>query len=281
VRQLVEIAYDTCIWILDNFSMSTIKVEVLSTSIDLFLMFFKEDGKVYVRDEVLAFIEEMNLKAFWKLVFLTLETNNDGLNEKIHQIFKILIKAITPSFKKSINGMLLDISKKEQGSLYLQINPRVTNENRMGHLQTIFEYLSLTDDQLFLDPSTSKEILALPLTPTLWSLSLKIIPRENEILFEILKNFKHEYYSALGKEIMTFCEPLTGIRALECPHINWLDLIKDIKVKGKPILTIFVDSLKECNFGGRAGLTMAMIEDVKKLEISYEFSKLVLESKFD
>lgn len=58
---------------------------------------------------------------------------------------------------------------------------------------------------------------------------------------------------------MAFCEPLTGIKALECPYINWLELVRKIRIEGKSVLSLFVESLRECNFGGRSGVTMAHV----------------------
>lgn len=144
IHSLIEIAFNLCIWILDN--IGTIKNEILSSSLDLLLMFFSDKihASLYQKEEVTIFIENLNLKSFWKLVFLTLRLKNENLKEKIHSIFKILIDNITPSFHKSINGMLLAIIKKEEGSLYLEINTDVSDDIRMNHLQTILEYLSLT-----------------------------------------------------------------------------------------------------------------------------------------
>ena len=144
----------------------------------------------------------------------------------------------------------------------MKINPGISDDLRMSHLQTILEYLSLTKNNLFLDIDPAQSLLELPLTPTLWSLALKIIPREDKILVSILKNFKNEYYSSLGKEIMEFCEPLAGIKT-ESSHINWLELIKKIRLEGKSIFHLFIENLRKCSFGGRPGITMALLEDVK------------------
>lgn len=81
MNQLMEIVFSTCIWILDY--TSNIKSEVLSEGLDLFLMFFK-DSKIMVKEEVSVFVSNINLLAFWKLVFLTLKIKNDNLKEKIH-----------------------------------------------------------------------------------------------------------------------------------------------------------------------------------------------------
>lgn len=78
----------------------------------------------------------------------------------------------------------------------------MTDDSRMNHLQTILEYLSLTNNKIFLDEDTAISLLSLPLTTTLWSLALKIIPRKDKILIEIIKKFSQEHYNTLGKEIM-------------------------------------------------------------------------------
>ena len=110
--------------------------------------------------------------------------------------------------------MLIEIIKKTPNSLYLRLNPEVSDDLWMNHLHTILGYLSMADASLFLDVDTALCLLDLPLTTGLWSLVLRIIPREGVILEKIIKNFPPEYYAALGKEITTFCEPLAGIRKL-------------------------------------------------------------------
>ena len=175
VNQLIEVVFNNCVWVLDH--VAKVKSEILLQSLELLLLFFKEEDKVFVKEEAARFVSDINLKAFWKLVFLTLRMKNDVLKEKIHEVFKILTKDMTSHFNKSLNGMILDIIKRQNNSLYLEINPDISDDARMNHLQTLLEYLSLTKNKIFLDTSTSKEILALPLTPTLWSLALNIIPR--------------------------------------------------------------------------------------------------------
>jgi len=96
----------------------------------------------------------------------------------------------------------------------------------MNHLQTTLELVSVTKDSLFLDLDIALKLLELPLTPRLWSLALHIIPRNDQVLNAIIKNFPTEYYSSLGKEITSFCEPLAGIRSPESIHINWLELVR-------------------------------------------------------
>jgi len=53
--------------------------------------------------------------------------------------------------------------------------------------------------QFFLDIDTAIELLNLPLTPVLWAHALLIIPKDDKVLNVIIKNFKKEYYSSLGK----------------------------------------------------------------------------------
>lgn len=98
--------------------------------------------------------------------------------------------------------MLLEIIRNDENSLYEKINRAVSDDVRMNHLKTILEYLSLTNKKIFLDTDTAVSLLQLPLTTTLWSLALKIIPREDKILIEIIKKFSQELYNSLGNEIM-------------------------------------------------------------------------------
>jgi hypothetical protein len=84
-------------------------------------------------------------------------------------------------------------------------------------------------------------LLNLPLTPVLWAHALLIIPKEDRVLNAIIKNFKMEYYSSLGKEITKFCGPLAGIRPLESIHINWLDLVRKIRLEGQSIFSLFIE----------------------------------------
>lgn len=78
---------------------------------------------------------------------------------------------------------------------------------------------------------------------------------------------------------MEFCEPLAGIKKLESNHINWLDLVKKIRLENRSIFELFIEHLGSCNFGGRNGVTMALPSDAIKLEIADEFAKLVSENK--
>jgi hypothetical protein len=110
--------------------------------------------------------------------------------------------------------MLQQIIVKQPGSIYVQINSDLSDELWMNHLQTTLELITMTKDKLFLDNEIALKLLELPLTPTLWSLALHIIPRNDRILISIIKNFRREYYNSLGKEITKFCEPLAGIRSL-------------------------------------------------------------------
>lgn len=131
-----------------------------------------------------------------------MKKRNDILNDKLDQIFKVLVENITESFQKGINNMLLEIIRNDENSLYEKINRAVSDDVRMNHLKTILEYLSLTNKKIFLDTDTAVSLLQLPLTTTLWSLALKIIPREDKILIEIIKKFSQELYNSLGNEIM-------------------------------------------------------------------------------
>jgi len=59
----------------------------------------------------------------------------------------------------------------------------------MNHLQTTLELVTMTKDSLYLDLEIALKLLELPLTPRLWSLALTIIPRKDEVLIAIIKNF--------------------------------------------------------------------------------------------
>lgn len=135
----------------------------------------------------------------------------------------------------------------------------------MNHLQTTLELVTMTKDSLYLDLDIALKLLELPLTPRLWSLALTIIPRKDEVLIAIIKNFPTEFYNSLGKEITHFCEPLAGIRSLDSIHINWLDLVRQIRLEGKSIFALFIGQLEKSSFGGRNGLTMATTQDLKNL----------------
>ena len=55
--------------------------------------------------------------------------------------------------------------------------------------------------------------------------------------------------------------------------------MKQIRLEGKNIFSLFVDQLERSSFGGKSGLTMANTSDVKNLEIACELAKLVTEDK--
>jgi hypothetical protein len=57
----------------------------------------------------------------------------------------------------------------------------------------------MTNNNIFLECDIALKLLELPLTPTLWALTLHIIPRNDQILISIIKNFKKEYYNSMGK----------------------------------------------------------------------------------
>lgn len=165
--------------------------------------------------------------------------------------------------------MVLEIIKKQPDSIYSRINGEVNDDLWMNHLQTILEYIDIDSKvsnepqiaqngdqkdkkkEFSLDIDTAIELLNLPLTPVLWSHALLIIPKEDRVLNAIIKNFKKEYYSTLGKEITKFCEPLAGIRSLETIHVNWLDLVKKIRLENRSIFSLFVEELRKSSFGGK------------------------------
>lgn len=115
---------------------------------------------------------------------------SESLKDKINKLFTILTANLTENFRKSINAMVFEIIVKKPESIYVKINNNLTDEQWMNHLQITLELINMTKDTLFLDNETALKLLELPLTPTLWSLALKIIPRNDEILISIIKNFK-------------------------------------------------------------------------------------------
>jgi hypothetical protein len=76
---------------------------------------------------------------------LTLKLKNEELKSKVHSIFTMLIENTTEKFSKGINLMLLEIIKKDKNSIYSKINGDVSDEIWMNHLQTILEYLNITN----------------------------------------------------------------------------------------------------------------------------------------
>jgi hypothetical protein len=126
--------------------------------------------------------------------------------------------------------MVQQIIARQPDSIYVQINQELTQEQWMNHLQTTLELISLTKDSVVLDEPAALKLLELPLTPTLWSRALGIIPRSDPILLAIIRNFPKEYYNSLGKEIAKFCEPLAGMKSLESTHVNWLELIRQLRL---------------------------------------------------
>ena len=71
----------------------------------------------------------------------------------------------------------------------MEINPGLTEELWMNHLQTTLELVTMTKDSIYLDLDIALKLLELPLTPRLWSLALNIIPRKDEVLIAIIENF--------------------------------------------------------------------------------------------
>lgn len=127
--------------------------------------------------------------------------------------------------------MVQQIIARQPGSIYVQINQQdLTQEQWMNHLQTTLELISLTKDSVVLDEPAALKLLELPLTPILWAKALSIIPRTDPILLAIIRNFPRDYYNSLGKDIAHFCEPLAGVKSLESTHVNWLDLMRQLRL---------------------------------------------------
>lgn len=130
---------------------------------------------------------------------MTLKLKCETLKDKINKLFTVVTSNLTENFKRSINDMLQQIIVRKENSLYVAINPELTEELWMNHLQTTLELVTMTRDSLFLDLDIALKLLELPLTPRLWSLALNIIPRKDEVLIAIIQNFPAEYYNSLGK----------------------------------------------------------------------------------
>ena len=61
--------------------------------------------------------------------------------------------------------------------------------------------------------------------------------------------------------------------------MNWLDLVRKIRIENKGLFELFLEQLEKSNYGGKEGLNMATISDVLQLEITCEFAKLALEQE--
>lgn len=185
------ITFKNCLWVLDN--VSGLKEQALKENLDLLLMFISGEGPatlLEVREEaVKCFVENVEVKELWRLVFLTLKLKSEILKEKINKLFTVITSNLTEKLKRSINNMVQQIIVREEGSLYVDINPGLTEELWMNHLQTTLELVTMTKDSIYLDLDIALKLLELPLTSRLWSLALNIIPRKDEVLIAIIKNF--------------------------------------------------------------------------------------------
>lgn len=130
-------------------------------------------------DAVKAFVENVEVEQVWRLVFLTIKLKCEPLKVRINKLFTVITGNLTEKFKRSINEMLQQIIMRQEGSLYVAINPGLTEELWMNHLQTTLELVTMTKDSLYLDLDIALKLLELPLTPRLWSLALTIIPRKD------------------------------------------------------------------------------------------------------
>lgn len=231
--ELSQCSFKACLWVLDH--VQGIRQQALADALDLLLLFLSGEVDPITADERVSsakkFIEGLNEQSLWKLVFLTLKLKSEALKERINKLFTVLTANLTEQFRRSANQMVQQIIARESGSIYVQINQQdLTQEQWMSHLQTTLELISLTKDSVVLDEPAALKLLELPLTPTLWSRALSIIPRTHAILLAIIRNFPKEFYSSLGKDIARFCEPLSGMKSLESTHLNWLDLMRQLKL---------------------------------------------------
>lgn len=189
------------------------------------------------------------------MIFIAIKLKEEGLEAKINLLVKHLISNVNEAFSKSINRMIGEIINKKEKSLYMQINKQVSDQIWMRHLQTVLEFLIKSQKEqaskVFLDLETSECLLQLPLTPALWSLTLSILPRDERILEPLIKHLTPELSSVLSYDIMAFCEPLANIKLPKSQQLNWLEIVRKLKLEGKTLFELFVEELKRSSFGGR------------------------------
>lgn len=85
-----------------------------------------------------------------------------------------------------------------------------------------------------------------------------------------------ELYSVLSYEIMEFCEPLANIKLVKSQQLNWLEIVRKLKLEGKTLFELFVEELNKSNFGGREALTMANESMVLQLQTTDDLLDLLL-----
>lgn len=81
------------------------------------------------------------------------------MKEKINKLFTVVTSNLTEKFKRSINDMLQQIIVRQEDSLYVAINPGLTEELWMNHLQTTLELVTMTRDSIFLDLDIALKLL--------------------------------------------------------------------------------------------------------------------------
>jgi hypothetical protein len=255
--QILDRLFDTSLLILSNIGTSSIgssfQNNLLSISIDTVLEFF-DNLTVHHSDQVKpiidSFLNKYSKEDLWRLIFITLKLKDEMLESRINS----LISNVNETFSRNINRMIYEIINKSEHSLYMQINGHISDQIWMRHLQTVLEFLIKSQKEaskVFLDIETSESLLKLPLTPALWSLALSILPRDERILEPLIQHLTPELYSVLSYEIMAFCEPLANIKLVKSQQLNWLELVRKLKLEGKTLFELFVEELKKSNFGGR------------------------------
>lgn len=146
---------------LDN--IHGLREQALADSLDLLLLFLAGEVAPFTAEQRVAsakqFIEQLNEQQLWKLVFLTLKLKSEALKEKINRLFTVLTANLTEQFRRSTNQMVQQIIARQNGSIYVQINQELTQEQWMNHLQTTLELISLTKDSVVLDEAAALKLL--------------------------------------------------------------------------------------------------------------------------
>lgn len=75
---------------------------------------------------------------------------------------------------------------------------------------------------------------------------------------------------------MAFCEPLANIKLVKSQQLNWLEIVRKLKLEGKTLFELFAEELNKSNFGGREALTMANESTVLQLQTTDDLLDLLL-----
>jgi|JI61114C2RNA_FD_contig_121_279543_length_8057_multi_4_in_0_out_0_6 hypothetical protein len=282
--QILDRLFDTSLLILAGLptSGSNFQNNLLSLSIETVLEFL-DNLQAHHTDQLKpiidSFLNKYSKEDLWRLIFITLKLKDETLESRINLLIKHLIANVNETFSKNINRMIYEIISKSEKSLYMQINGHISDQIWMRHLQTVLEFLIKSQKEaskVFLDIETSESLLKLPLTPALWSLALSILPRDERILEPLIQHLTPELYSVLSYEIMAFCEPLANIKLVKSQQLNWLEIVRKLKLEGKTLFELFAEELNKSNFGGREALTMAHETVVLQLQTTDDLLDLLL-----